>query len=110
MSTHKLRVGIIGIGWYAVTKHVPALRETGRVEVVAISRRNAESSTADDSISSRSAASRLQRTCSYQLAANKPITINAAAATGQNVRHSLANSGRVPSLRICSTRFGPADH
>ncbi len=42
MSTDKLRVGIIGIGCYAAYNHVPHLRDTGRAEVVAISRRNAE--------------------------------------------------------------------
>jgi len=42
VSADKLRVGIIGIGWYAVVGHVPALRATGRAEVVAISRRNPE--------------------------------------------------------------------
>ena len=42
MAVEKLRVGIIGIGWYALTRHVPRLRETGNAEVVAISRRNVE--------------------------------------------------------------------
>jgi len=42
MSAQKLRVGIIGIGWYAGTDLIPKLRETGRVEIVAIARRNAE--------------------------------------------------------------------
>lgn len=42
MVAPKLRVGIIGIGWYALSQHVPNLRATGRAEVVAISRRNAE--------------------------------------------------------------------
>lgn len=41
MSNQKLRIGIIGIGWYA-TELIAALRETGRVEIVAISRRNPE--------------------------------------------------------------------
>jgi predicted dehydrogenase len=42
MSTDRLRVGIIGIGRHSATGHVPWLRDTGRAEVVAISRRNAE--------------------------------------------------------------------
>jgi predicted dehydrogenase len=42
MSTNKLRVGIIGIGWYAACNHVPHLRDTGMAKVVAISRRNPE--------------------------------------------------------------------
>ena len=42
MVAPKLRVGIIGIGWYALSQRVPNLRATGRAEVVAISRRNAE--------------------------------------------------------------------
>jgi predicted dehydrogenase len=42
MLTNKLRVGIIAIGSYAGTGLLPKLRETGRVEIVAISRRNAE--------------------------------------------------------------------
>lgn len=42
MSNEKLRVGILGIGMYAVYNHVPQLRETGRVEVVACARRNPE--------------------------------------------------------------------
>lgn len=40
MTDQKLRIGIIGIGWYAGEALVPKLRETGRVEIVAISRRN----------------------------------------------------------------------
>jgi predicted dehydrogenase len=42
MATDRLRVGIIGIGFYAGLAHVPALRATGRAEVVAIARRNPE--------------------------------------------------------------------
>lgn len=42
MSDSPLRVGIIGIGVYALVAHVPQLRETGRAEVVAIARRNPE--------------------------------------------------------------------
>jgi predicted dehydrogenase len=40
MSTGKLRVGIIGIGWYALSAHVPNLRSTGKAEVAAICRCN----------------------------------------------------------------------
>jgi predicted dehydrogenase len=36
----KLRLGIIGIGRYAAFRHVPAFRDTGLVDIVAISRRN----------------------------------------------------------------------
>lgn len=42
MSKEKLRVGIIGIGMFAVYNHVPQLRATGRAEVVACARRNPE--------------------------------------------------------------------
>ena len=42
MPTGKLLVGIIGDGMYATGEHIPKLRKTGRVEVAAISRRNAE--------------------------------------------------------------------
>ena len=42
MTDQKLRVGIIGIGHYAATEHVPHLRATGRAEVVAASRRSAD--------------------------------------------------------------------
>jgi len=42
MSDKKLRVGIIGIGWWALTHHAPRLREMSNVEIVAIARRNAE--------------------------------------------------------------------
>ena len=42
MSDQKLRIGIIGIGWYAGTELIPKLRETGRVEIVAIARRSAD--------------------------------------------------------------------
>jgi predicted dehydrogenase len=42
MSDQKLRIGVIGIGWYAGTALIPRLRETGRAEIVAIARRNAE--------------------------------------------------------------------
>jgi len=37
-----LRVGVIGIGLYAASTHVPQLRATGKAEVVAISRRSPE--------------------------------------------------------------------
>ena len=40
MTAHKLRIGVIGIGWYAGTALVPRMRETGRAEIVAIARRN----------------------------------------------------------------------
>ena len=39
-SNDRLRIGIIGIGWYAALRHVPSFRDTGRAEIVAISRRN----------------------------------------------------------------------
>src|SRR5688500_11222650 len=42
MADRKLRVGIIGIGHFAVSSHVPNLRATGRAEVVAAARRNAD--------------------------------------------------------------------
>jgi len=42
MSERKLRIGIIGIGWYAARVLLPKLQETGRVEIVAISRRSAD--------------------------------------------------------------------
>lgn len=42
MSSAKLRIGIIGIGMFAVYCHVPQLRATGRAEVVACARRNPE--------------------------------------------------------------------
>jgi predicted dehydrogenase len=42
LSDQKLRIGIIGIGWYAGTYLIPNLRATGTVEIVAIARRNAE--------------------------------------------------------------------
>ncbi len=40
MSEKKLRIGIIGMGWYAATDHVPNLRATGRAEIVAAARRD----------------------------------------------------------------------
>ena len=40
MVDKKLRIGIIGMGNYAATAHVPQLRATGRAEIVAASRRN----------------------------------------------------------------------
>ena len=40
MAEKKLRIGIIGMGWYAATDHVPNLRATGRAEIVAASRRD----------------------------------------------------------------------
>ena len=42
MSDRKLRIGVIGIGWYAGTSLVPKLRETGKAEVIAIARRSAD--------------------------------------------------------------------
>jgi predicted dehydrogenase len=41
MSSQKLRVGIIGMGFYAASSHIPWLRATGRAEVVAAARRDA---------------------------------------------------------------------
>ena len=38
----KLRVGIIGAGFYAMSVHVPVLKMTGRAEIVAVCRRNEE--------------------------------------------------------------------
>ena len=38
----KLRIGIIGIGSYALTRHVPELQSTDQVDIVAISRRNTQ--------------------------------------------------------------------
>ncbi|MFZ1753837.1 MAG: Gfo/Idh/MocA family oxidoreductase [Caldilineaceae bacterium] len=40
MTDQKLRIGVAGIGWYAGTALIPRMRETGRAEIVAISRRN----------------------------------------------------------------------
>ena len=42
MTDSKLRIGVIGIGWYAGTALIPKLRATGRAEIIAISRRNAD--------------------------------------------------------------------
>lgn len=42
MTEKKLRIGVIGIGFYAGEILLPKLRETGRAEIVAISRRNPE--------------------------------------------------------------------
>ena len=42
MSAQTVRIGIIGVGWYAGTNLIPKLRETGRVEIVAIARRSAD--------------------------------------------------------------------
>lgn len=39
MPEQNLRLGIIGIGWYAALAVVPALRSTNRAQIVAISRR-----------------------------------------------------------------------
>jgi predicted dehydrogenase len=40
MSGKKLRIGIIGMGWYAAADHVPNFRATGRAEIVAAARRD----------------------------------------------------------------------
>jgi predicted dehydrogenase len=42
MTNGKLRIGIIGIGGFALLSHVPNLKKTGKVEIVAICRRDAE--------------------------------------------------------------------
>lgn len=42
MSEQKLRIGVIGAGWMGVMVLPPKLQETGRAEVVAVSRRNQE--------------------------------------------------------------------
>jgi predicted dehydrogenase len=42
MGEDRLRIGIIGVGWYARDQVAPDLRATGRAEVVAISRRTPE--------------------------------------------------------------------
>jgi predicted dehydrogenase len=42
MEDEVLRVGIIGIGWWALTVHAPRLQAMSGVELSAISRRNAE--------------------------------------------------------------------
>src|SRR3712207_1350297 len=42
MAERKLRIGIVGIGWYTATELIPKLLETGRVEIIAISRRSAD--------------------------------------------------------------------
>ncbi len=42
MSAQTLHIAIIGIGWYAGTNLIPNLRKTGRVEIVAITRRSAD--------------------------------------------------------------------
>jgi len=38
----KLRIGVIGVGWWSSSVHIPQLRATGQVEIVAISRRDPE--------------------------------------------------------------------
>lgn len=40
--SRKIRVGIIGAGWWAANTHVPALRATGEVEITAACRRSPE--------------------------------------------------------------------
>jgi predicted dehydrogenase len=42
MATDPVRIGVIGIGFYAQVAHVPAFQATGRAEIVAIARRNPE--------------------------------------------------------------------
>ena len=42
MPGKTLRVGIIGVGWWALTRHAPRLREMSNVEIMAIARRNAQ--------------------------------------------------------------------
>ena len=42
MSDGKIRIGIIGAGWWAVGKHWKRLEKDDRVEVTAICRRNEE--------------------------------------------------------------------
>ena len=42
MTKDALRLGIVGIGQYAVTNHVPNFMATGRAQLVAASRRNPE--------------------------------------------------------------------
>jgi len=42
MSRNRIRVGIIGAGWFALRRQWPALEEDSRVEVIAICRRNRE--------------------------------------------------------------------
>ena len=36
----KLRIGIIGAGWWAANAHAPAIKATGKAEIVAVCRRN----------------------------------------------------------------------
>lgn len=42
MNKEKLKIGIIGIGKFALMSHVPALRATEAAEIAAVSRRNPE--------------------------------------------------------------------
>jgi len=42
MAEQKLRVGIIGVGMFAIYFHAPQLRATGRAETTAIYRRSPE--------------------------------------------------------------------
>ena len=41
MTEQKLKVGIIGGGFYAAVALIPSLRATGRAEVMAVARRDA---------------------------------------------------------------------
>ena len=40
MREHKLRIGVIGVGFYAAGSLIPSLWATGRAEIVAIARRS----------------------------------------------------------------------
>ncbi len=42
MKDPKIRVGIIGIGSFSASNHVPHLEETGKAEIAAVCRRNRE--------------------------------------------------------------------
>ena len=42
MAEQKLRVGIVGVGMFAIYFHAPQLRATGRAETTAIYRRSPE--------------------------------------------------------------------
>jgi predicted dinucleotide-utilizing enzyme len=42
MDDLRLRVGVIGVGMIALVRNIPALRQTGKAEIVAICRRDAE--------------------------------------------------------------------
>lgn len=42
MTDRKIRVGIVGIGSFSASNHVPHLEETGKAEIAAVCRRNRE--------------------------------------------------------------------